>query len=231
MRCVILLLSSSGLRINGLCGLTIGSLTDVGDGDKIYRICVYENEPEEYVTFCSSEAKKSLLTYLSMRQYYHEDVSKTDHPLIREQFDRRDPFKAAHPKPVTAHLLSYKLTELAESAGIRTRTPLSSEQKGPSQRKQVPITNGFRRYFSTTLVNAGVTTEKRYLMEGHRLLRNDQSYVYVQEDLYDSYMLAHDDLLIDQSHKLREKIQKLEIEKSLVEQLASKIASLEKKIK
>lgn len=128
--CVILLLSSSGLRINGICGLTIGSLTEVGDGDQgIYRICVYENEPEEYVTFCSSEAKKAIDSYLSMRKRYGEDISKTHHPLIREAFDRRDPFAAAHPKPVTAHSMSYRLTELAEAAGIRTRTQLESGQR------------------------------------------------------------------------------------------------------
>lgn len=229
-RCVILLLSSSGLRINGLCGLTIGSLTEVGD---IYRICVYENESEEYVTFCSTEARKSVLTYLSMREHYHEDISKTDHPLIREAFDRRDPFAAAHPKPVTAHSMSYRLTELAEAAGIRTRIQLESGQKGPSQRsrKEVPITNGFRRYFSTTLVNAGVKAEHRFLMEGHNLKYNDMSYVHITpEDLYQSYMTAHDDLLVDQSHKLRETIRKIEIERTQWDKLAAKIASLEAKI-
>ena len=53
MRCVILLLSSAGLRINGLYGLRVGNLSEVKiDDKKLYQITVYENEAEEYVTFC-----------------------------------------------------------------------------------------------------------------------------------------------------------------------------------
>jgi site-specific recombinase XerD len=228
-RCICLLLSSSGLRINGLCGLTIGSLTEVGDGE-IYQICVYENDVEwEYVTFCTTEAKRSLLTYLNMRKMLGEDVTNPLHPLIRQEFNKRDPFAAAHPKPVTATSMSYILRELAQAAGIRTRTQLESGQKGPSQRKEVPLTNGFRRYFSTTLVNAGVPDVHRWLMEGHKLLRNDPSYVYpTPETLYKSYMQAHDDLLIDQSHKLRQEIQKLEIEKSKFDILSNELDQIKK---
>lgn len=229
MRVVILLASSSGLRIGSIPDLNIGSFEPYHD---LYKITVYEGEPECYITFCSNECKKAIDAYLDMRSRYGEDISITSHPLIREQFDKRDPFAAAHPKRMKRISLRKKLTEMAEAAGLRTRTPLQGGHKGSSPRKEIPITNGFRYHYITTLVNCKHPGELRFLLEGHNLKYNDMFYVHVShEDLYQSYMMAHDELLIDQSHKLREKIRTLELNANQFEQLASKIASLEQKIK
>jgi hypothetical protein len=43
-------------------------------------------------------------------------------------------------------------------------------------------------------------------------------------------MLAHDNLLIDQSHKLRRQVEKLEVEKTQFDRLAAQIARLEARI-
>ena len=167
-----------------------------------------------------------------MRERYGEEISSNANaPLIRDQFDRRDPFVAAHPKPAKSGLLTWKLVEMAEAAGIRTRTQLESGQKGPSQRKEIPITNGFRRHFSLTLVNAGVKAEHRFKLEGHALIANDPSYVHITPDqLLESYLIAHDDLLIDQSHKLRRQVEILTIEKSKVDLALSQIEDMKKRI-
>jgi hypothetical protein len=229
MSVVVLLCSSAGLRIGAVPLLNWGSLKEVGD---IYQITVYEGEPEEYVTFCSSETKKAIATYISMRKMYNEDI-KVGSPLIREQFDKRDPFAAAHPRRIKKEYLAFKVGELAMTAGLRIRTTLTEgeEHKGASKLKDVPQCNGMRRFFSSQLVNAGLLSEHRWLLEGHNLKANDNSYVHISpEQLYESYMLAHDDLLIDQSHRLRERIQKLEVEKTQFERLAAKIAAIEQKI-
>ena len=46
------------------------------------------------------------------------------HPLVREQFDRRDQFAIGHPRRVKEPALAGKITELAEAAGIRTKVQL-----------------------------------------------------------------------------------------------------------
>ena len=57
-------------------------------------------------------------------------------------------------------------------------------------------------------------------------------YVHVShDDLLQSYMLAHDNLLIDQSHKLQKRIEKLEVEKTQFDRLAADNRALEAKIK
>ena len=48
MRVVILLASGCGLRIGAIPCLSVGSLEEYKD---LYKITVYENEPEEYIVF------------------------------------------------------------------------------------------------------------------------------------------------------------------------------------
>jgi integrase len=115
MRCVILLASSSGLRNGAIPDLSIGSCEPVQD---LYKISVYEGEPEAYVPYCTSECRKAIDVYLEMRSRYGEDTLNKNTPLIREQFDRRDPFAVAHPKRITRLALKRKLTEMAEAAAL-----------------------------------------------------------------------------------------------------------------
>ena len=64
MRVVILLASGCGLRIPAL---SVGSCEEYKD---LYKITIYENEPEEYIVFSTSELKKEIISYLSMRKGY-----------------------------------------------------------------------------------------------------------------------------------------------------------------
>ena len=217
MSAVILLLSSTGVRIGAIPNLTVGSLEPV---EELYRITIYENTNEEYVAFCTSECRKQgIEPYLRMRERYGEVINKSS-PLVREQFDKRDPFAIAHPKRVKEPALARKLMDLAQDAGIRKKIQLEEGQKAASVRKEVPLCNGFRRYYSTQLVNSNVRTELRFLLEGHNLRFNDSSYVKVtDDDLYNQYMKAHDNLLISQEHKLRRQVEKLEVEASQLQRL------------
>lgn len=229
MRAVILLLSSTGSRIGSLPGLNVGNLEEVND---LYKITIYENEPEEYTVFCTNEARTSgIEPYLRMRERYGEIITNVS-PLVREQFDKRDPFAIAHPRRVKEPLLARKLTDVAEAAGLRTRVSLEEGQKAASVRKEVPVCNGYRRFYSTQLVNSDLQTEKRWLLEGHNLKANDSSYVKVtNDDLLSQFMKAHDNLLISQEKKLRQRVQKLEVEKSQIEALALELEKVKRAIK
>ena len=96
MRAVILLLASSGMRIGAVPLLKIRNLEKVnivycqGYDQYIYKITVYENEEEEYCSYCTPECTKALDAYLDMRSRYGEKLNR-DSFLIRAQFDVRDP--------------------------------------------------------------------------------------------------------------------------------------------
>lgn len=228
MRLVVLLASQLGCRIGAIPALSVGSCEEYKG---LYKITIYENEPEEYTVFSTSELKKEILSYLDMRRRYGEVISETS-PLIREQFDRRDQFAIAHPKRVKETALACKLTELAEAAGLRTKTQLKEGQQAASIRNDVPRTNGFRRFYCGILADCGLLTERRWLLEGHRLKANDSSYLKITtEDLYNQFMLAHDNLLIDQSHKLQKKIERLEVEKSEIQSLRLELEKVKLAVK
>jgi len=152
--------------------------------------------------------------------------------LVREQFDRRDQFAIAHPKRIKESALSQKLSELAEAAGLRTKVQLKEGQQAASIRNEVPRTNGFRRFYCGTLADSGLLTERRWLLEGHALKGNDSAYLKITtDDLYNQFMLAHDNLLIDQSHKLQKKVEKLEVEKTEIQALALELDKVKRAMK
>lgn len=165
MRVVILLLSSSGIRIGALPSLRLRNLED-------NKLTVYENYRQEYFTFITPECKSAIDSYLDMRKRYGEKLNK-DSYLIREQFDIRDPFAIKKPKQITHRAIEWRLISLAERCGIRTREHETENRKYSSIRKDVPIAHGFRKFFSTQLIEADLKTELRWLLEGHNLKAND----------------------------------------------------------
>jgi hypothetical protein len=64
----------------------------------LYRLTVYEGSSEEYICFTTPECASAIDFYLSQREMWGEKL-KPDSPLIRKEFDRRDPF-AIHYGPV-----------------------------------------------------------------------------------------------------------------------------------
>lgn len=225
---VVILLLAHGLRVGAIPGLNVGSCEEYKD---LYKITVYEGLAEEYIIFSTTELKKEICSYLSMRSNVYGEVITPQSPLIREQFDRRDQFAIGHPRRVKEPALAGKITELAEAAGLRTRVQLKEGQKPASIRSNIPKTNGFRRFYCGVLADSGLLTERRWLLEGHSLKGNDSAYLKITtEDLYNQFMLAHDNLLIDQSHKLRERVQKMEVERNQFDKLAAQIARLEARI-
>lgn len=120
MRAVILLLSSTGIRIGSILSLKLRNLEKIGIND-VYKITVYEGFRQEYFTFCSPECAKALDAYLQIRSRYGEKITQ-DSFLIREQYDSRNQFAVRRPqRQVRSRTLSWKLVTLAERCGIRQK--------------------------------------------------------------------------------------------------------------
>jgi hypothetical protein len=89
MRVIVLILTSTGIRIGGLAGLKISSLKKIEEfGLTLYRLTVYEGSSEEYICFTTPECTSAIDFYLSQREMWGEKL-KPDSPLIRKEFDRR----------------------------------------------------------------------------------------------------------------------------------------------
>ena len=109
-RVVILLMASSGMRIGALNTLKVKHLQSI-DKYSIYKIMVYENEEDEYITFCTPECRIVIDSYLRYRRLHGERI-QDDAPLIREQFDIHDEIQAAHPKHLTSHTLKKMVQQI-----------------------------------------------------------------------------------------------------------------------
>jgi site-specific recombinase XerD len=69
MRAIILLLSSSGMRIGAIPSLRLRNLEKISIDKSmsvIYKITVYENDNEEHFTFCTPECVKTIDQYLEI---------------------------------------------------------------------------------------------------------------------------------------------------------------------
>ena len=185
IKAIILLLTSSGIRIGALpgmklkhlvaeCGNKSSSSNDWNSSNRsnIYRISVYDGE---YFTFCTPEAKKAIDEYLQYRERCGEKLSP-DSPLIREQFARHDTLKVRHPYPTNLGNMVGLVAETLIKAGIRQRDHMTENQTRGKARKEIPLNHGFRKFFNTALMNADVHPSFKKLLMGHSVQLDEVYY-------------------------------------------------------
>ena len=206
MRAVILLLSSSGIRIGAIHSIRLRSLEE-------NRLTVYETFNEEYLTFITPECKKAIDNYLDMRSRYGEKITDNSF-LIREQFDIRDRFQIKKPKQVTRDAIRWMIIDIAKRCGVRGT--------------EVPIAHGFRKYFTTQLIQSKINPEIREMLLGHKIGLASAYYRPTEDEMYTEYEKAIDSLTINEENRLRKKVEILTIEKSRLDRIEEKMLKMEK---
>jgi len=204
-RAIILILASTGIRIGALSVLKLKHLQH-------NKLVIYENTNEEYVTFITPECQKAIDLYIDMRSRYGEKLDPECY-LIREQFDVRAPASFSRPKQTNSATISKKLMDLAQRAGVRN--------------KEVPIAHGFRKFFTTELVNSKVNPEIREMLLGHKIGLASCYYRPSVDEMYSEYEKAIDNLTIDPANRLQRKIETLTIEKSRIDRIEEKMLKME----
>ncbi|CAN5548404.1 hypothetical protein BH18THE1_BH18THE1_02830 [soil metagenome] len=201
-RVIILLLASSGIRIGAIPFITLGNL----DGNKL---TLYQGAKEEYFTFITPECRKTIDNYLDFRQRYGEKIADESY-LIIKQSNIRDVVK---PKPVSISLLQFKLYDLCKRCGI--------------DKKDVAIAHGFRKFFTTQLVQSKVNPEIREMLLGHKIGLASAYYRPTEDEMYAEYEKAIDPLTINEENRLKKKIETLTIEKSRLDRIEEKMLKME----
>ena len=151
---VISVLASTGIRIGPLPSLRLSHLQKI---DNVYKFKIYENTKDEYFTFCTPECTSYIDSYLEYRTRSGEKLTKQSF-LIREQFDVNDIEQVRKQgRSVTIHSMSNVLYSLAIKSGVRETNHNSTGR----ERQAVPLAHGFRKFFTTQLINAKVNPEIR----------------------------------------------------------------------
>ena len=117
MKCVVLLMASTGMRVGAIQDLKLKHLEELRE--KIYKITVYEKSTDEYYAVCSPECYSIIQSYLEYRQKSGEILDNESY-LIREQFDIDD-FEQIRKKSrgLTLHTLNKNIHLLLRKSGIR----------------------------------------------------------------------------------------------------------------
>lgn len=226
-RAIILIASSSGIRVGGfeLKWKDIVPVYKIDDKitfditesqeNKAEIICamltVYSNSNQKYPTFITPEAYDALLNY---KMEWNKEVGLE--PKSHEPIFKREGTLPISAKPTA---IKQRMERILERSGIRT--PLVKGKR----RHDVPVMNGFRRFWNktcneTTSRDSSLASliKKEYMMGHSGLVKTNKNYFKTQvSELIEEYLDIIPNLTISNEKRLQfenkkktEKINKLE---------------------
>ena len=216
MKSIILLMASTGMRIGAIPDLKLKHVQELEDKQKqIYKITVYEKSKEEYYTFCSFECYSVIKSYLDYRKKSGEVLSDESY-LIREQFDIDD-FEQIRKKSrgITLNGLKTNIQGLLRKSGIREVN--HNFQYG--ERTPIPMSHGFRKFWMTQAVKSKMPAEQREMLLGHKIGLSSAYYRPSVDEMLDAYLVAIDNLTIEESNRLKKKVTELQQKQSEIDKM------------
>jgi len=214
LRCkvIVLLMSGAGMRIGALPSLRLRNIEKI---DSIYKITVYEGSNSQYFTFCTPECASFIDAYLEYRTRNGEKLEDKSF-LIRDQFDITDLEQIRNrSKGISVNTIGVLLDTILVKAGLRT-----IDHTSKFNRKEVARAHGFRKFFTTQLINSKVNSEIREMLLGHKIGLASCYYRPTQEEMLKEYEKGIDNLTINEENRLKLKLEKsIQIEKSKIDEL------------
>jgi len=148
-------------------------------------------------------------SYLEYRTKQGEKLTDQSY-LIREQFNINDLEQIRNKsRGISTGTLKIMLHTLLIKAGLRTVDHIN-----PHKQKEVARAHGFRKFFTTQLVNCKVNPEIREMLLGHKIGLASCYYRPTQEEMFIEYSKAIDKLTINPANRLKEEVKTLKIEKN-----------------
>lgn len=224
----ILLVASSGIRDGGLATILKHDLVPI-DRYGVYKIITYAGWKEEYVTFCTPEARAVIDEYFAFRERCGEKITENS-PLFRDDFDAEDPVRASMPKTISAAAIADAVGKVMTKAGVRKALKLTEGQKAGAIRYEVKELYGLRKFFEITASAAGVNLAWVDMLMGHSLGIKKHYHKPTDDDLLEGkdrfagYVAAIDSLTIHDDNRLKQKVKQLESENDRFELLEKKLA-------
>lgn len=244
-RAIILIAASSGIRSGGF-DLNWEDITPIykfgdelkieiteSEEDKATIACamlrIYKGSSWQYPAFCTAEA------YSALQDHKLEWIRE-----VRRESKPTEPiFKRQGSLPIRASSASIKkrVERMAQKASLRL--PLPKGQK----RYEVPIMNGFRRFYNKTCKEAlsrdsplASLIKKEYMMGHAGLVKLDRNYFKTHTlELAEEYLSAAPDLTISDEFRLRAENMRLRSEREryentdIIKDILDRLDKVEKK--
>jgi integrase len=129
---------------------------------------------------------------------------------------------------ITVQNVKQVIYRLLRDVGIRNTE--NKKQMYSGDRHQTATCHSLRKFFRSQLKFAGVDHLDAETLLGHSTGLVGIYTKIPEEQLIQSYLRAVNNLTIDESNRLREKVKKLELDASQLDYLTKRFAELEKKI-
>lgn len=233
---------SSGIRIGAWEYLKWKNIIPLYNENKkiiASKIIVYDGEPEQYFSFITSEAYNALKEWMDFRAKQGEkitgeswlmrDLWNTGHTLINSKnsnLKRGTSGSISVPKKAGADSIRMIFNRAWRIQNVRTFTLDMNSRR----RHEFKTTHSFRKYFETRALEHMKLLNVKILM-GHDTGLERSYYRPTEEELLKDYISVVDLLTINEESRLKRKVEKLEVERTQFDILASKIETIEKKIK
>ena len=94
----------------------------------------------------------------------------------------------------------------------------------------MPLDHGFRKFFTTQLINAKVNPEIREMLLGHSIGLAGAYYKPTEDEMLEEYMKGVDNLTINPANRLQRKVEKLEVEKTEIQSLRLELEKVKQAI-
>ena len=204
-RSIVHFLASTGCRIGALSDLQIKYVSEMPDGCK--AVLIYPDSIDEYYSFLTPEASTALDEYLEERKLNGELVNE-DSILFRQKYT----IGIAKPKKMTMGALKSIVPKLLKASKIQRE-----EIRG---RHNIQINHGFRKRFNTILKqNIEIPFAITEKLMGHRSDLDAHYLAVTKQELFEGFRKSITDLTIDQSERLKIKVQKQEKELNKIDEL------------
>lgn len=146
-RSIILLMSSTGLRLGAVPSLRIRDLESI-EKYGIYKIKVYSKSVNSsYFAYCTPECRHAIDLYLDYRRRWAERIT-ADSPLFRLDYNFH---KTTDVRSITTSGIRDSTNLLLIRSGLR-----NLHTEGKVRRTDVMANHGFRKFFETNAFKAGM---------------------------------------------------------------------------
>jgi integrase len=202
-----LLAISTGIRLGAFQGLKLKHLEKLENN--IYKLIVYgDSSKYRYYTFTTPEAGKAIDDYLAFRKAGGE-VLNPEAPLIREEFRKEN---ANNPRALNSDGVSALIYDMLLKLGLR-----KVNSNNQFARHKTARMHGFRKFYNTALVKAGVKPVVVELLMGHKVGLQNNYLRLSQTDVLQEYLKTIDLLTISREKQLKQEVAKLKADVADIE--------------
>jgi len=211
---IVLTMISSGIRVGAWEWLKWKHIIPIEKEGSIVaaKVIVYGDEPEQYFSFITSEAYRSLRNYMDFRKL-HGEIITGESWLIRDQWQKIDKVHghriglAGKPKKLDAEGIRRLIYDSWKIQGVlKVHESESAEKHHPFK-----SSHGFRKFFQTNCEMV-IKSEDVEILMGHGSSKRGLKANYYrpkEEYLLEQYLKVVDMLTIDEGNKLKKEVKEL----------------------